>query len=204
LRHWFHDGAHEAPVEYLLREATRILRINWIGGTLADVFILLVLMGSTLIGVLRGFVREAVSVVFWILAIWAAWKLGPAVEPHLGGLLAGPNVAPWVGRLLILVLVLLFGWVLGMLLGYFTRSLGLGPVDRIIGLLFGIVRGMVLVGLLIIGGELLHLDQEEWWHHSKLVPYGESVGDWLRAMVGEKGEPWAKLERLTSVKVRPR
>jgi membrane protein required for colicin V production len=171
---------------------------------LADVFILLVLVGSTVIGVLRGFVREAVSVVFWILAIWTAWKLGPAVEPHLGGLLADPNIAPWVGRLLVLGLVLLFGWAVGLLLSYFTRSLGLGPADLIIGLLFGILRGMVLVGLLIIGGELLHLNKEEWWHQSKLVPYGESIGDWLRAMVGEKGEPWAKLERLTGVKVRPK
>ena len=62
------------------------------------------------------------------------------------------------------------------------------------------VRGVVLVGLLVIGGELLHLNQEEWWSRSKLIPYGETVGDWLRAMVGERGEPWAKLERLTGVK----
>jgi membrane protein required for colicin V production len=119
-------------------------------------------------------------------------------------LLADPNVAPWAGRLVILVLVLLLGWIVGMLLGYLTRSLGLGPMDRILGLLFGVVRGMVLVGLLIIGGELLHMNNEEWWRQSKLVPYGESVGDWLRAMVGEKGEPWAKLERLTGVKVKPK
>jgi membrane protein required for colicin V production len=168
----------------------------------ADVLIVLVLLGSTLIGVLRGFIREAVSLAFWIFAIWGAWRFGPAVEPHLGGLLADPSVAPWVGRLVILVLVLLLGWVVGMLLGYFTRSLGLGPLDRVIGLFFGIVRGVVLVGLLIIGGELLHMNQEDWWNRSKLVPYGETVGDWLRAMVGEKGEPWAKLERLTGVKVR--
>ena len=171
---------------------------------MADVFILLIVLGSTLIGVLRGLVREAVSVAFWILAIWLCWKLGPSVEPHLGGLLADPNVAPWAGRLVILVLVLLLGWVVGMLLGYLTRSLGLGPMDRVLGLLFGVVRGMVLVGLLIIGGELLHMNNEEWWRQSKLVPYGESVGDWLRAMVGEKGEPWAKLERLTGVKVKPK
>ena len=82
--------------------------------------------------------REAVSLVFWIIAIWAAWKFGPFVEPHLGGLLADPNVAPWVGRLVILVLVLLIGWVVGMLLSYFTRSLGLGAMDRVLGLLFGI------------------------------------------------------------------
>jgi membrane protein required for colicin V production len=170
----------------------------------ADVLILLVLLGSTLIGALRGFVREAVSVVFWILAIWLAWQMGPAIEPHLGGLLADPSVAPWIGRLVILVLVLLVGWLAAMLLSYLTRSVGLGPLDRVIGLFFGIVRGMVLVGLLVIGGELLHLNQEEWWGRSKLVPYGETIGDWLRAMVGEKGEPWAKLERLTGVKVRPK
>jgi membrane protein required for colicin V production len=172
--------------------------------TVADVFIILVLLGSTIVGLLRGFVREAASLVFWLIAIWAAWKFGPVVEPHLGGLLAGPAVAPWIGRLVILILVLLIGWIVGMLLSYFTRSIGLGPMDRMIGLLFGIVRGMVLVGLLIIGGELLHLNSEEWWGRSKLVPYGETVGDWLRAMVGEKGDPWAKLERLTGVKVRPK
>ena len=171
--------------------------------TAADVLLVFVLLGSTIIGLLRGFVREAVSLVFWVLAIWAAWKFGPVVEPHLGGLLAAPNVAPWVGRLTIFVLVLLTGWIVGLLLSYFTRSVGLGAMDRVIGLLFGLVRGIVLMGLIIIGGELLNLNHEEWWHRSKLVPYGETVGDWLRAMVGEKGEPWAQLERLTGVKVRP-
>src|SRR6202162_1409931 len=169
----------------------------------ADVLILLVLLGSTAIGLLRGFVREASSLVFGIIGIWAAWKFGGVVEPHLGGLLADPNVAPWVGRLVILVLVLLMGWVVGLLLSYFTRSLGLGVMDRVLGLLFGILRGLVLVGLMVIGGELLHLNHEAWWNRSKLVPYGEKVGDWLRAMVGEKGEPWVKLERLTQGKVRP-
>ena len=132
--------------------------------TVADVLILLILVGSTLIGALRGFIREAVSVAFWILAIWGAWRFGPAIEPHLGGLLADPNIAPWVGRLVILV----------------------------------------LVGLMVIGGELLHLNQEDWWGRSKLIPYGETVGDWLRAMVGEKGDPWTRLERLTGAKFRPK
>jgi len=166
------------------------------------VLISLVLVGSTVIGFLRGFIREAVSLGFWIVAIWAAWKFGPLVEPHLGGLLADPSVAPWVGRLVVLVLVLLVGWVVGMLLSYFSRRMGLGSMDRVIGLLFGILRGMVLVGLIVIGGELLHLNNEEWWNRSKLIPYGETIGDWLRAMVGERGEPWAKLERLTGVSVK--
>jgi len=168
----------------------------------ADVLIVLIVLGSTLLGLMRGFVREAVSLAFWILAIWAAWKFGPIVEPHLGGLLADPKVAPWVGRLVVLILVLLIGWAIGTMLAYFARSAGLGLLDRAIGLMFGIARGMVLMGLMIIGGELLHLNQEDWWSRSKLVPYGEAVGDWLRAMVGERGEPWAKLERITGINVK--
>jgi membrane protein required for colicin V production len=168
----------------------------------ADVLILLILLASTILGLLRGFVREAVSLVFWLIAIWAAWKFGPLVEPHLGGMLAESKVAPWIGRVVVLLIVLGVGLVVGMLLSYFTSSVGLGPLDRIIGLIFGLVRGTVLVGLMIIGAELLHLNHETWWNRSKLIPYGETVGDWLRAMVGERGEPWAKLERLTGVKVK--
>jgi membrane protein required for colicin V production len=82
------------------------------------------------------------------------------------------------------------------------RGVGLGAVDRVIGVLFGFARGLVLVGVAVIGCELLHLNKEDWWSQSKLVPYGETVGDWLRAMVGEKGEPWATLERISGVKVR--
>ena len=163
----------------------------------ADVFILLVLMISIVIGLMRGFIRESVSLVFWIAGIWAAWTLGPLVEPHLGGLLAGPQVRPWIGRLVVLVGVLILGALVGMLLSFLMRSVGLGLVDRALGVLFGLVRGMVLVGLLVICGELLHLNREPWWGQAKLIPYGETLGDWLRGMVGEKGEPWAKLERLT-------
>lgn len=170
--------------------------------TLADFLIIMVVLISTVMGFLRGFVREAVALVFWVAGVWIAWKFGPLVEPHLGGLLAEPQVRPWVGRLVVFVLVILAGSLTGLILGYFMRSLGLGFVDRAIGVLFGFARGLVLVGIAVIGCELLHLNSEEWWNRSRLIPYGETVGDWLRAMVGEKGEPWATLERVTGVKVR--
>lgn len=168
----------------------------------ADVLILLVLLASTIIGLLRGFVREAVSLVFWVLGIWAAWVYGPLVEPHLGGLLAQPAVRPWIGRIVVLIIIVLTGMAVGALLGHFTRLVGFGFLDRVMGVMFGLARGMVLVGLLVIGAELLQLNHEAWWGRSVLIPYGETVGDWLRAMVGENGEPWDRLERLTGVKVK--
>jgi membrane protein required for colicin V production len=170
--------------------------------SLADFLIIFITLVSTAVGFWRGFMREAVSLAFWVAGIWLAWKFGPMVEPHLGGLLAEHQVRPWIGRLVVLVLVILAGVVVGFILQYFMRSAGLGFVDRAIGIMFGFARGLVLVGLAVIGCELLHLNHEDWWAESKLIPYGETVGDWLRAMVGEKGQPWSKLERLTGVRVR--
>jgi membrane protein required for colicin V production len=168
----------------------------------ADVLISLVFLVSSLAGLLRGFVREAVALGFWIVGVWAAWAFGPRVEPYLGGYLAGPAVRPWVGRLVVLVAVLFVSFGVGVVLNFFMRGSGLGLIDRVIGLMFGMARGMVLVGLLVISAELLHLNHESWWSRSTLIPYCEALGDWLRALVGERGEPWAKLERLTGVKIR--
>ena len=89
----------------------------------ADWLILLILLGSTLIGLLRAsFVRRC----RWRFdrGHLGRLEIRTVVEPHLGGLLADPSIAPWVGRLVILVLVLLVGWVVGLLLSYFTRSVG--------------------------------------------------------------------------------
>ncbi len=170
--------------------------------TLADFLIILIVVISTGVGFMRGFVREAVSLVFWVAGIWMAWKFGPLIEPHLAGLLADPPVRPWVGRLVVLVLVVLAGILTGLIMQYFLRSVGLGLLDRVIGIMFGFARGLVLVGLMVIGCELLHLNNENWWNESKLVPYGETIGDWLRSMVGEKGEPWSTFERISGVKTR--
>jgi membrane protein required for colicin V production len=81
--------------------------------------------------------------------------------------------------------VILIGVVVGMVLNHFVRSTVLSHVDRAIGFMFGLVRGAILVGLLVIACQLLELNQSRWWHESKLVPYGETVGGWLRGLVHE-------------------
>jgi membrane protein required for colicin V production len=170
--------------------------------TLIDVFIVVVLLLSILIGAMRGIVREVVALVFWIAAIWSAWAFGSLLEPYLGGLLSGPQVRVWVARLIVFVIVMSIGALVGFLMGMLSQHSGIGWLDRLLGTMFGFARGMVLLGVLAICGELLELQQESWWHQSAMIPYCVTVGDWLRGLVGEKGEPWATLERLTGVKVK--
>ena len=59
-------------------------------------------------------------------------------------------------------------------------------MDRFLGLVFGLLRGVVLLGVFVILGQVLRLDGERWWTRSLMIPYGESVANGLRTMVGEK------------------
>lgn len=151
-----------------------------------DYVVIAAIVISAIGGALRGFLREAVAVATWLVALFVAWHFSDLVEPHLGGLLAGSSVKPWAARIIIVVLILLLGAAVGALLGHFVRLSIFSGLDRFLGLVFGLLRGVVLLGVFVILGQLLRLDDERWWTRSLLIPYGESVANGLRALVGEQ------------------
>jgi membrane protein required for colicin V production len=151
-----------------------------------DYLVIAAVVISAVVGGLRGFLREAVALVAWLLALFIAWHFADLIEPHLGGLLAGSYVKPWAARVIIVLLVLLVGAAVGAVLGHFVRLSIFSGMDRFLGLVFGLLRGAVLLGVFVILGQLLRLDGERWWTRSLLIPYGESVANGLRTLVGEQ------------------
>lgn len=158
----------------------------------ADYVIMAAILLSAILGAARGLLREVVAFVTWIAAVIIAWHFADLIEPHLGGLLAQANVKPWVARLVVLFLVLLVGALIGALVSQFVRLSIFSGVDRLGGFAFGALRGLVLLGLFVIFGQLVHLDREHWWRESHLVPTGESVANALRFLVGEGGQPHSR------------
>lgn len=154
----------------------------------ADWFILGLIVVSSVIGILRGFMREAISLVTWIVGLWLAWTFSDVVEPHLGGMLGQPNVKVWVARLIVLVVILLIGTVAGTVVSYVMRHSPFGAADRTLGFFFGLLRGGILVGVAVIFGQTVDLHREGWWKESALLPYAEHVGDWVRHLVDDVGE----------------
>lgn len=163
--------------------------------TLADYLIVAAIVISAVAGAMRGFLREAVAVAAWIVALFVAWHFSELVEPHLGGLLAGSEVRPWAGRVIIVVLVLLLGAAIGALLSHFVRLSIFSGMDRLLGFAFGLLRGFLLLGVFVILGQLLQLPAEGWWRHSLIIPYGESMANGLRSLVGEPHVAHARGER---------
>jgi membrane protein required for colicin V production len=157
-----------------------------------DYVIMGVILVSALVGAARGFLREAIAFVSWVIALLLAWHFSDLIEPHLGGLLAETAVKAWVARLIIVLLVLLVGALIGAVADHFVRLSIFSGMDRLGGFAFGALRGFLLLGVFVIFGQLVHLDREHWWHDSHLIPTGESVANALRFLVGEGGQPHSR------------
>ena len=80
---------------------------------IADYVVIAVVVLSAIVGAIRGFLREAIALGTWIVALFVAWHFSDMIEPHLGGLLAGSYVRPWAARVIIVALIVLFGAALG-------------------------------------------------------------------------------------------
>jgi membrane protein required for colicin V production len=153
---------------------------------LADYLVIAAIIVSAIIGAVRGFLREAIALVTLVLALFIAWQFADLLEPYLGGLVAKPPASTWAARTILFILVMLLGMGVAWLLGYFVRLSLFSGTDKFLGLLFGLFRGIVLLGVFCILGQLLRLDSEPWWQKSRLMPYGEAVANGLRAIVGEQ------------------
>jgi membrane protein required for colicin V production len=148
----------------------------------ADYLILGVLAVSMLLGISRGFVREAIGLLAWLGGLWFAWRYAPLLEPLLGGTVGHPPASTWTARALILIAFLLMGWLLAGILSHLLRHSGLSPlVDRILGMVFGTVRGAVVVAVLVLLGHFVQLDRVNWWQRSRLLPYATELAGWIQA-----------------------
>src|SRR5687767_11258268 len=115
-----------------------------------DYIILGLILLSAIAGVVRGFLKEVCSLITWVLAIWLAWHYGPLLVPYLGGVLEREPYGLWVGRAIVFVLVLVVGAIVGFAVGHFVRLSLFSGLDRMLGFVLGLLRGVVIVGFAIM------------------------------------------------------
>jgi membrane protein required for colicin V production len=159
-----------------------------------DYIILAIIVISAVMGLVRGLLREAIAVITWFLAIVLAWIFAPSLEPLLGGILVGSPLRIWAARTIIFVGVLLLGGAISVVLGHYVRVSMFAGMDKFLGFVFGIIRGIVIVGAFTIAIQAMRMDEDPRWKNSRLMPYASGVADALRGIVGEQ------LERLDKPK----
>jgi len=153
---------------------------------LTDYLLIVTIVLSAIVGAARVSCARRSPVAAWVIALFLAWHFSDLIAPHLGGLMSDSEVRPWAARVIIVLLVLLLGAGVGAALAHFVRLSIFSGMDRLLGFGFGVLRGFVLLGVFVILGQLLRLQEEQWWRHSMLIPYGESIANGLRTLVGEE------------------
>ena len=150
--------------------------MNW-----ADWAIVAILSISVLISLIRGFVKEAMSLVVWISAVLVAMLFYQRLAPWLVDLISTPSLRLLVAWLILFVGVLIIGGLINYLLGKLVLATGLSGTDRLLGVIFGAGRGVVVVLIaLILAPNVLPVDQDLWWHESLLIPEFLRFEGWAR------------------------
>lgn len=147
-----------------------------------DIIIAVAIVVSIIIGFVRGFIKEAISITALLLAIWAALYLGPAVGKFAASWLDSDELQMWFGRILVFAIILSVGGLLSWGLSKLIRLSVLAGMDRFLGSLFGMCRGILLIAVAIIVGQYSGFDNDDWWENSVLIPHLEVVADWIKVM----------------------
>jgi len=149
-----------------------------------DYVILGVIGLSTIISLVRGFVREALSLVVWVFAFWVAWTFFRELAGHLG-VFSVPSVRLGVAFATLFIATLIVGALVNYLIGQLVDKTGLSGTDRLIGMLFGAARGALLIAVLVLLAGLTPFPEDPWWQESRLLGHFQELATWLKGLLPE-------------------
>ena len=131
-----------------------------------DIAILAVLALSVLWGIWRGFVREILSLAGWVLAFLAANAVAAPIGEALPASLASPEVRVLIAFIVVFVVTLSAITLVAALISRLFKAAGLGGVDRTLGGLFGLARGVVILLAITLAAGLTSLPRDPIWKRS--------------------------------------
>jgi membrane protein required for colicin V production len=149
----------------------------------ADYVILGIIVISTLVGTLRGFIKEAFSLAVWAAAFLIAFQYSGALAMELENHIELPSVRTSLAFAGLFISVLLVGGLLTFLVGKLVEKTGLSGTDRLLGGVFGGVRGVALVLALILVAGLTPVPQDPWWQQSRSIQSLMPLAEWAAGLL---------------------
>lgn len=148
--------------------------MNW-----ADIAILAIAGISALLGLMRGFIHEAISLSVWFLAVIIAMLFNEQLALQLNSSIETPSLRKLAASAVLFLSTLVLGSLVGKLLGQLVQKAGLGSTDRLLGMLFGVARGgIICLVLLVLIPSVLDVTQDAWWQQSQLIPHVLRFEEW--------------------------
>lgn len=138
--------------------------------TAFDYVALTVLVLSLGFGLWRGMVSELIALAAWGLGIFAAFMFGIELGDRLLYGVADPAIRALLGCLLVFIGVLILMAIVRILIQKAVKALGLTVSDRLLGMFFGLARGLLIILILVGLGGLTAAPTQPWWREATLAP----------------------------------
>jgi membrane protein required for colicin V production len=148
-----------------------------------DYIILGVICLSTAVGLWRGFIQEVFSLAIWAAAFVAAILFSDTVALKIGDAIALPSARMAAAYVGIFVAVLIVGGLINYLVGKLVEKTGLSGTDRLVGGVFGAIRGVALIITVIIIAGFTPIPNDPWWNESAAIRYLLPLADWAASLL---------------------
>ena len=136
--------------------------------TVFDYAVLGILGASILLSLMRGFVREALGLASWVVALFMARSYAVTVAHMLPNAIPNESLRMLAGFVIVFLATLLATSLLTIFISELVKKMGLSVMDRGLGAIFGMTRGVLIVGVLVMLGGLTSLPQREEWRDAML------------------------------------
>ncbi|OCG08100.1 colicin V production protein [Gilliamella sp. wkB178] len=148
--------------------------MNWVDFTIIGVIVF-----SALISIVRGFVREALSLISWVLAFVIASRFYIYITEYLT-YFDSDLVRNAVAIAILFIVTLLVCAVVSYIIGELVQRTGLSGTDRVLGICFGVLRGILIVAaVLFFVDTFTPLSQSPYWSQSQLIPHFHFIIRWF-------------------------
>lgn len=144
-----------------------------------DIVFFGIILSSSLLAFIRGGVTEILSLSTWFIAFWAMSKFGYLIDRFIPLNINNNLIRNIIIFVIAFILVAIFIAILKKLLINFFQAIGLGGVNRLIGIAFGILRGIILCAIMVLVIEILRLDTTHTWQNSRLYPILKPTVTWI-------------------------
>jgi len=165
--------------------------------TIFDGVVLGVVLFSAVLAMVRGFSREVLSIASWIGSVAAAWYLHPLVQPFMAKYTSDAKIAlaGSIGIVFIVALIVI-SFITSRIADFIIDS-SIGALDRTLGFLFGVARGVLLLVVAVaFWNWLVGADQSPVWiKEAKSKPFLDTLVARFEAVLPTDIEPWVK-ERM--------
>lgn len=150
--------------------------------TIFDYVVLIIFGISILLSIIRGIVREVLSIAGWVIAFIAASAYAADFEPFVPSEIGG-SLRIVAAFIIVCIATLLIAVLVTMLLNSLIKNVGLGFIDRILGAFFGFARALIIVLVIVLISGLTALPQQPIWQDAMfsepLELMAEHVKQWL-------------------------